>query len=502
MTLGLQWVIRLASPPDSPPRIRRAQSQTGPLKQILRTHLRTFLDRSQGSDTPRSLPAHITRELHAFVRCGDPTFGFARLRCPSCLFDQLIPFSCKGRGFCPSCAGRRMAAIAAHLTDHVLPDQPLRQWVLSLPWSLRIHLACNPALTRDVGRAFLRAVFASYTRRARLAGQLLPRTTTSPLSHPPKAHPGAINFTQRFGSSLALNIHFHALVLDGVYTTDGPDSIPVFHPAHPLTQDEVQRVRQSIHRRINRVLNAHGLLPSPGSDPSPPADEHDSLLPFLQAASIQSRVALGPDSGRPIPKLADHADVTTGPHSLPPLTSNEQGYSLHAATHIPANDRALRERLCRYISRPPLAQGRLSLTDEGGVLWKLRSPWRDGTKAFLFDPLVFIERLVAILPHPREHQLTYHGVFAPASSLRHLVVPRPAATDPEHAHCHKSPTATDPPETATKLHTGSSTYRWPELLKRVFNEDVLRCPNCHGHRTLLTAITDPFAIRQVSLGPA
>ncbi|MCP5020717.1 MAG: hypothetical protein GY930_02975, partial [bacterium] len=84
-------------PSPSAPRVRRAQSQTGPLKQILRTHLRTFLDRSEGSGPPRSLPAHITRELLAFVRCGDPTFGFARLRCPSCLFDQLIPFSCKGR---------------------------------------------------------------------------------------------------------------------------------------------------------------------------------------------------------------------------------------------------------------------------------------------------------------------------------------------------------------------------------------------------------------------
>ncbi|MFT4648472.1 MAG: hypothetical protein ACI9X4_001697, partial [Glaciecola sp.] len=53
------------------------------------------------------------------------------------------------------------------------------------------------------------------------------------LTQPPKAHPANINFTQRFGSSLALNIHFNALVLDGVYTTDGPDSIPVFHPAPP-----------------------------------------------------------------------------------------------------------------------------------------------------------------------------------------------------------------------------------------------------------------------------
>ncbi|MCP4099908.1 MAG: hypothetical protein GY750_00545, partial [Lentisphaerae bacterium] len=247
---------------------------------------------------------------------------------------------------------------------------------------LRIHLACSPALTRDVGRAFLRAVFASYKRRARQAGHLDPPETSSPLNHLTKGHPGAINFTQRFGSSLALNIHFHALVLDGVYTTDGPDSIPVFHPAPPLTQGEVQLVRQSIHRRVNRVLKAHGLLPSPGSDPSAPTDEHDSLLPFLQAASIQSRVALGPDSGKPIAKLTDHAAATPGQPSLPPLTSNEQGYSLHAATHIPANDRALREHLCRYISRPPLAQGRLSLTDEGQVLWKLRSPWRNGTKAF------------------------------------------------------------------------------------------------------------------------
>ncbi|MCP5024219.1 MAG: hypothetical protein GY930_20920 [bacterium] len=138
-------------PSSPPPRVQRAQSQTGPLKQIPRTHLRAFLDRSEGSQNPRSLPAHITHEQHAAVRCGDPTFGFARLRCPTCLFDRLIPFSCKGRGFCPSCAGKRRRGIATHLTDHVLPDQPLRQWRLSLPWSLPNQLACSPTLTGDGG---------------------------------------------------------------------------------------------------------------------------------------------------------------------------------------------------------------------------------------------------------------------------------------------------------------------------------------------------------------
>ena len=40
-------------------------------------------------------------------------------------------------------------------------------------------------------------------------------------------------------------------------------------------------------------------------------------------------------------------------------------------------------------------------------------------------PHEFVARLAALAPHPREHQLTYEGVLAPASSLRDLVVPRP-----------------------------------------------------------------------------
>jgi hypothetical protein len=45
----------------------------------------------------------------------------------------LVPFSCRARGVCPSCNARRMAEVAVHLTDHVLPHLPQRQWVLALP---------------------------------------------------------------------------------------------------------------------------------------------------------------------------------------------------------------------------------------------------------------------------------------------------------------------------------------------------------------------------------
>jgi hypothetical protein len=56
--------------------------------------------------------------------------GVARFQCGGCKREILVVFSCKGRGFCPSCCGRRMCELAAHVVDGVLGGLPLRQWVL------------------------------------------------------------------------------------------------------------------------------------------------------------------------------------------------------------------------------------------------------------------------------------------------------------------------------------------------------------------------------------
>ena len=70
------------------------------------------------------------------------------MRCEHCNAEKLVAFSCKKRGFCPSCVARRMAETAVLLADEVLPERPLRQWVLSLPHALRFLLATDPdALT-------------------------------------------------------------------------------------------------------------------------------------------------------------------------------------------------------------------------------------------------------------------------------------------------------------------------------------------------------------------
>ncbi|MBN2527263.1 MAG: transposase zinc-binding domain-containing protein [Deltaproteobacteria bacterium] len=82
-------------------------------------------------------------------------------RCNDCGKSQVVGFSCKGRGFCPSCTGRRMADTSARLVDDTFPENvPVRQWVLSLPMQIRYRLAHDGRLLSDVLRIFLRVVGA------------------------------------------------------------------------------------------------------------------------------------------------------------------------------------------------------------------------------------------------------------------------------------------------------------------------------------------------------
>jgi len=52
-----------------------------------------------------------------------------------------------------------MSATAAHLADHVFPDVPVRQWVLSVPFELRLLLAKRADALNTVGRIFVEEVF-------------------------------------------------------------------------------------------------------------------------------------------------------------------------------------------------------------------------------------------------------------------------------------------------------------------------------------------------------
>src|SRR5712692_5034827 len=89
---------------------------------------------------------------------------------PRCAREHLVPFSCKGRGFCPSCGGRRMTERAAHLVDEVLPRVLVRQWVLTVPYRLRYRMAFDHGLSRAVLGVYARVLLSVYARGARERG--------------------------------------------------------------------------------------------------------------------------------------------------------------------------------------------------------------------------------------------------------------------------------------------------------------------------------------------
>ena len=84
------------------------QAERTVLHQVVRENLETFLATTARAD-PAGLPAFLEQEFRGFLDCGVWARGFARFQCDGCHAETLVPFSCKRRGFCPSCGGRRMA---------------------------------------------------------------------------------------------------------------------------------------------------------------------------------------------------------------------------------------------------------------------------------------------------------------------------------------------------------------------------------------------------------
>lgn len=77
------------------------------------------------------------------------------------------------------------------------------------------------------------------------------------------------------------------------------------------------------------------------------------------------------------------------------------GFSLHAGTVCEAHQRSKLERLCRYITRPPIATKRLTLDGRGRVVYRYKQPFRGGSTHVILEPLDFIAKILAPCAEPR-----------------------------------------------------------------------------------------------------
>jgi hypothetical protein len=127
-----------------------------------------------------------------------------------------------------------MADSAALLVEDILPHQPMRHWVLSVPFPLRFLFASQPAVMGKVLGIVYRTIATHLTHKAGYT-----KST---------AHTGAVTLVQRFGGSLNLNVHFHMLFLDGVYI--GGDHGPArFRWVKAPTNSELTQLTHTIAQR-------------------------------------------------------------------------------------------------------------------------------------------------------------------------------------------------------------------------------------------------------------
>jgi hypothetical protein len=362
-----------------------------------------------------------------------------------------------------------MVESSALLVDTILPRQPMRQWVLSVPYPLRFLLASQPHVMSKVLGIVYRAIATYLIKQAGYSKKT--------------ARTGAVTLIQRFGSALNLNVHFHMLFLDGVYVDADKKNNQRFVPVTTHQTKDIVNLTHKISLRIARYLERSGFIKS-DAESSYLVDGalNDSDHSEQQSYSISYRISIGPHKGKKVFSL----------QTLPPIVDDTQnkflgkvaGFSLHAGVSAKAYQRDKLERLCRYISRPPVSAARLSLTNLGNIRYELKTPYRNGTTHVIFEPLDFISKLAALVPSPRTNLTRFHGLFAPNNKYRAGIINQPS----ENKTLEK---------TALTLAEKKGAMKWAARLKRAFNIDIKTCEICGGAVKVIACIDEPIAIKKI-----
>ena len=184
----------------------------------------------------------------------------------------------------------------------------------------------------------------------------------------------------------------------------------ILFAAHPQLLAPVLQIIHRIIARLLKMLTRQGYLVEEQGMTYMADIDPDNPLRSLQAASCTYRIAFGPRAGQKVLTLgtvAGRDEKTT-----PARCAAAHGFSLHAGVRCGAHQRKELERLCRYITRPAIANERLKRNGAGDVVLQLKSADRDGTTHIKMSPLEFMQRLAALVPRPRLHLIRFHGVLA------------------------------------------------------------------------------------------
>src|SRR5690606_29758254 len=207
------------------------------------------------------------------------------------------------------------------------------------------------------------------------------------------------------------------------------------------SSDLTTEIAGRIADRVEVILKKHGRSLDPDEADSEPTEvqlEHPALAACYDAAAVGVEVG-GDRAGLPTLRLmSGEAAESAKDAALPDLPVAEvRGINLYGRQWVHGHDRKQLERLARYITRPPIAQERLTQRPDGTLLLEFKKAWKDGSRALVLTPEDLLVRLCAAVPPPRFHMVRYFGVLSSHSAFRSRVVPE----TPEDATAHRPPPA-------------------------------------------------------------
>lgn len=108
-----------------------------------------------------------------------------------------------------------------------------------------------------------------------------------------------------------------------------------------------------------------------------------------------------------------------------------------------------------------------------------------------------------MIPRPRLHLIHFHGVLAPRSRLRPLIVP--CQESEGYRGLEDRANSSLPDDKLGQIHEYEdfparqiSKRTWSQLLSRVFGIDGLKCPGCfEGRHRLVAFITEEVTIEKI-----
>jgi hypothetical protein len=385
------------------------------------------------------------------------------------------------------------------LVDHVLSDTRLRQWVLSVPFELRMLLAANPKALSAVGRIFCQEISRWQKSQAFLLGHTRTRG-------------GAICFPQRFGSSLNLNVHYHVAAPDAAFVmkNDGSDVQLIELPSP--TREDLDVVVMNTAFRVIEWLQRKGFIRH---------EQHEDETPSPLLRCLQGALGIGDLHADPSKKAKASSDAPLF-KAKKGLVGQHGNFNVHAGVSIAAGCPEQREGLLRYCARAPLSLERLSILDDGRIAYQVKHAYRGQRAVRVMTPMQFMARLAALIPPPRHPLIRFHGVFAPNSKWRSAVVPRntreavtaqcvaaltrsndtaalaQSPSPPSQTSLSQTPpqvpggnaSLLNAPQIDTEASKLPSRIDWATLLKRVYKIDALQCPKCDGRLRFTELIED------------